>query len=83
MKPEEVYHNVSHTQLSIARFYGGIKINGVYYEYNSDTDQLIREDIVKRDAKFLAAEKRKWKKIAKYFQTDLDKQYDLTGEARS
>lgn len=39
--------NVSKTQLSLARHYGGIKYNGDQYTYLPDTDELIRCDVQK------------------------------------
>ena len=39
--------NVSMTQLSIARHYGGIKYNGESYTYLPKTDELIRDDVLK------------------------------------
>ena len=39
--------NVSQTQLSIARHYGGIKYNGESYTYLPLTDELIRNDVLK------------------------------------
>ena len=39
--------NVSHTQLSIARYYGAINFNGFKYIYQPMTDELIREDVLK------------------------------------
>lgn len=36
MNPVEIYHNISHTQMSIARRYGGLKVNGSTYEYDMD-----------------------------------------------
>lgn len=41
------YANASRTQFSIARHYGGCKINGHQYLYNHNDDSLIREDVVK------------------------------------
>ena len=41
------YANVSQTQLSIARFSGGCKVQGKHYIYNPADDSLMREDIVK------------------------------------
>lgn len=38
---------VSHTQLSIARHYGGIVFNGQHYTYMPATDELIRDDVLK------------------------------------
>jgi hypothetical protein len=39
--------NVSHTQLSIARHYGGIGFNGQKYTYLPLTDELIRDDVLR------------------------------------
>lgn len=44
--PERIY-NVSKTQLSIARHYGGIKINGADYHYDEASDTLTRMDVWK------------------------------------
>jgi hypothetical protein len=55
----EVYYNISQTQMSIARHYGGLKVNGVEYRYDAETDRLVREDIAKRDEQRKAAEQRK------------------------
>jgi hypothetical protein len=41
------FTNVSMTQLSIARHYGGAKVQGKHFVYNPDDDSLIREDVVK------------------------------------
>lgn len=60
MNPVEIYYNISHTQLSIARHYGGLKVNGSMYEYDAEQDRLIRSDIAKRDAAFKAAERKRW-----------------------
>lgn len=40
------YANVSQTQLSIARFNGGMKVNEHHFIYNPKDDSLIREDVV-------------------------------------
>lgn len=45
------YANVSMTQLSIARHYGGAKVQGKHFAYNPADDSLIREDVVKWIAK--------------------------------
>jgi hypothetical protein len=45
------YANVSMTQLSIARHYGGAKVQGKHFVYNPADDSLIREDVVKWIAK--------------------------------
>lgn len=47
--PEEI-HGVSHSQFSIARYYGGIKFNGVEYVYDPARDVLVRKDVVKERA---------------------------------
>lgn len=39
--------NVSMTQLSIARYYGGCKYQGDSYTYLPHTDELIRDDVLK------------------------------------
>jgi trehalose/maltose hydrolase-like predicted phosphorylase len=39
--------NVSMTQMSIARHFGGIKVNGYDYVCNPMTDELIRTDVLK------------------------------------
>jgi hypothetical protein len=41
------YANVSYTQLSIARYYGGCNVSGKYFIYNANEDSLIREDVMK------------------------------------
>lgn len=38
---------VMNTQLSIARFYGGIRYKGDSYTYMPDGDELIRDDVLK------------------------------------
>jgi Rps23 Pro-64 3,4-dihydroxylase Tpa1-like proline 4-hydroxylase len=45
------YAGVSNTQLSIARHFGGCKIQGHRFVYNPTEDSLIREDVVKWIAK--------------------------------
>lgn len=42
---------VIHTQLSIARHYGGCKFMGRHYVYIPETDELLRDDVVKWLAK--------------------------------
>ena len=39
--------NVSMTQFSIARHFGGIKYNGDDYTYFPHTDELIRDDVLR------------------------------------
>jgi hypothetical protein len=47
MDANVAYSNVSMTQLSIARHYGGCKVGSHHYVYNPTDDSLIREDVVK------------------------------------
>lgn len=69
-RPEIIYH-VSHTQLSVARFYGGCKFNGVDYHYDAESDTLTRMDVwkariassKKEAAKAAKAEREKWMKV--------------------
>jgi hypothetical protein len=41
-----VFRNVSMSQLSIARHYGGIRYNGELYTYFPQTDELVRDDVL-------------------------------------
>lgn len=41
------YPNVSMSQLSVARYYGGCKVNGQDYTYNPADDSLIRNDVIR------------------------------------
>jgi hypothetical protein len=41
------YSNVSSTQLSVARHFGGCKIEGKEFVYNPTDDSLIRTDVIK------------------------------------
>jgi hypothetical protein len=54
--------HVSKTQFSIARYSGGCKYQGKYYGYNYDTDELIREDVIKAVEKMRREAKKKEKK---------------------
>ena len=40
----KIYNNVSKSQLSMARFYGGAKINGRQYKYDYANDTLVSEN---------------------------------------
>ena len=54
--PEELaIANVSMSFFSVARYYGGAKINGHSFTYCPDDDLLVRDDVVK----FLTKKKRK------------------------
>ena len=53
------------SQLSIARFYGAININGEMYVLDRATDELVREDIYNRaskeeKARRKEAERKRW-----------------------
>jgi len=52
------YYHISSTQLSIARYYGGIKVSGEHYLYDSTTDTLTREDVVRWEGKQKKLEKK-------------------------
>ena len=39
--------HVRHSQLSVARHYGGAKYNGWSYTYMAPTDELVRYDVLK------------------------------------
>lgn len=66
-KPERIY-NVSQTQFSIARLFGGCKFNGADYHYDAESDTLTRMDVWKalcasskeEAAKAANAEREKW-----------------------
>lgn len=61
--PDKIY-NVSKTQLSIARHYGGITYNGVYYVYNPADDTLTKVERKKpsiRKPKETEADREKWR----------------------
>jgi hypothetical protein len=38
----KIIENVSKTQLSTSRIYGGCRVNGIEYKYDHKTDTLIR-----------------------------------------
>jgi len=40
------WRDIRFTQLSIARHYGGTKVNGVHYVYIPESDELVREDVL-------------------------------------
>ena len=49
-KPPEEIHNVSNSQFSIARQFGGLKYNGAEYIYDPTRDVLVRADVLKARA---------------------------------
>ena len=52
-KPPERIYGWLESQLSIARHYGGIRYNEYHYliAYNEEGQPLVREDVLKREAK--------------------------------
>jgi hypothetical protein len=51
------WNHVSLTQFSVARHYGGMSVNGKQYTYCHETDELIRDDVLKFVAKMRKAKK--------------------------
>ena len=58
--PERIHHWL-HTQMSIARFYGGLNYQGYDYliAYDEPGQPLVRADVIKREAKGRKAKGRK------------------------
>lgn len=56
---------VSQTQLSIARYCGGIKYNGDSFTYMPTTDELVRDDVLKFIVKKRKGEKQSEQKAKK------------------
>lgn len=46
MKAPEEIHNISHSQLSVARHFGGCKYMGASYHYDASRDVLVRMDVL-------------------------------------
>jgi hypothetical protein len=44
----KIYNNVSTSQLSIAKYYGGLKIGGKEYKYDYANDSLVRTKDLKQ-----------------------------------
>ena len=71
--PEEI-HNVSQSQFSVARYYGGCTYMGQSYIYDAGQDRLIRRDVYlarlkegKAEAKALRnAERERWTEAQKH-----------------
>ena len=61
------------SQLSIAKFYGGIRIHGAMYLID-ETGWLVREDILKKEAKEASKERKE------RIQESKGNQYNLFGE---
>jgi len=64
VNPEKIYQ-VSQTQFSIARFYGGINLNGETYTYNPINDTLTKDK--KKGKKTLSVEDQAYE-VVKAFQ---------------
>jgi hypothetical protein len=72
--PEKIF-NVSQSQFSVARYYGGCTFNGASYHYDAESDTLTRMDVWlesvssdKRAGKSAAkAEREKLKKLQESF----------------
>lgn len=45
MKAPEEIHGISHSQLSVARHFGGCKYMGASYHYDASRDVLVRMDV--------------------------------------
>lgn len=64
--PERIY-GWQHTQFSLAKYYGGIRYKGHHYaiDYGDKDAPLVRDDVLRRDAKaakeWRDAERKKWK----------------------
>lgn len=61
--------NVRMTQFSIARFYGAAKYNGDSFTYLPDTDELIRDDVLRWRMKQLKGEAQNGSDLAREPQT--------------
>ena len=70
--PERIY-NWLDSQLSIARFYGGIKFNGCHYRIAvcEPGQPLVRKDVLEREAKARKAEDKADKAQAAKLQESL------------
>ena len=66
-KPPERIHGWQHTQMSIARFSGSIRYNGHGYTiaYDEPDQPLVRDDVLRRDAKAASEAKAEACKAAK------------------
>jgi hypothetical protein len=50
-EPIKKYCNITHTQLSIARYYGGMTVNGHEYDYDPTDDSLNLREKKKKKVK--------------------------------
>jgi len=44
----KIYNNVSTSQFSVAKYYGGLKIQGEEYKYDYANDALVRKKDLKK-----------------------------------
>ena len=70
-RSQERIFNVSQSQLSVARFYGGCKFNGASYHYDASSDTLTRLDVWKAQAgaseEANKSERERWMKAQQHF----------------
>lgn len=57
------YANWINSQLSVARFYGGITFNGVSYEIEKDTNDLVAVASIKKNIREAKAKRKEEKRI--------------------
>ena len=67
-----LYPHVRHSQFSIARHFGGMKINGKQYDYLPAFDWLIRADAHKDAVKWAKAQAKQAKPVSKAKPLPLD-----------
>lgn len=60
--PERIY-NVSNSQLSVARFYGGCAFQGAGYTYFPEDDVLIRNDLLKNKLNIKSDSREKYQQL--------------------
>ncbi len=69
--PERIHH-VSKTQLSVARHFGACTYNGANYTYLAESDELVRNDVLKRDTRLrqqhLREERARWTAVKERIQ---------------
>lgn len=70
-KTPYIIQNVSETQLSIARYFGGCRYDGVYYTSIPVADEIVRNDVLKWIIKYRKDKEAKEKKINQARQINL------------
>lgn len=70
--PERIY-GWQHSQLSLAQHYGGLTYQGHHYmiAYHEDGQPLVRDDVIKREAKEAGEKAKAEKQAAKVAQGEL------------